>query len=178
MKIISNIYRYLVLSLASPYRRAGLIRKYMGGVKIGNNCCILDFKAFGSEPYLIEIGDNVRITSGVRFITHDGGIWVLRNNKMLHNADIFGKIKVGNNVHIGINSIIMPGVTIGDNVVIGCGAIVTKDIPSNSVAVGVPARVIESIDEYYNKVKNKCDFTKNLSYEEKRKYLVKKYGEK
>ena len=79
-------------------------------------------------------------------------MWVLRNMKKLENADYFGKIKIGNNVHIGMNVIVMPGVTIGDNVVIGCGAIVTKNIPSNSVAVGVPAKVIESIDEYYEKV--------------------------
>lgn len=70
----------------------------------------------------------------------------------------------------------MPNVHIGNNCVIGAGAVVTKDIPDNSVAVGVPARVIESIEEYENKVTQKCDYTKQLTYEEKKKYLMKKYN--
>ena len=57
----------------------------------------------------------------------------------------------------------MPGVNIGDNVIIGCSSVVSKDIPSNSVGVGVPAKVIESIDEYYNKVV----FTKDMSLAKK-----------
>lgn len=70
----------------------------------------------------------------------------------------------------------MPGVTIGCNTVIGVGSIVTKDIPPNSVAVGVPCRVIKSIDEYYEKYKDKVDFVKSLSSSEKEQYLIKKFG--
>jgi len=166
--IIQNIfYKHCSFS-----KRSQLLKKK--GVKIGANSEIYPDVDFGSEPYLVSLGDNVRVTQGVKFITHDGGVWVLRNLKKLPNADKFGTINIGSNVHIGINSIIMPGVTIGDNCVIGCGAIVTKDIPSNSVAVGSPARVIENIDEYYDKIKDKCDFTKNLSYQEKKEYLSKK----
>lgn len=131
---------------------------------------------FGSEPYMITIGNHVRITNGVRFVTHDGGVWVLRDLG-LKNADIFGKIIIGDNVHIGWNAIIMPNVNIGNNCVIGAGAVVTKSIPDNSVAVGVPARVIESIDEYYIKAQNKCVYTKNMSWEKKKEYLIKKFGE-
>lgn len=131
---------------------------------------------FGSEPYLIELGDNVRITNGVRFVTHDGGLWVLRNlGKIDISVGKFGKIKVGSNTHIGWNAIIMPGVTIGSNCIIGCGAVVTKDIPDNSVAVGVPARVIETIDEYYEKVMLNHDLINPNDENKKREYLVKKY---
>lgn len=144
------------------------------GGGIGKNCQVFPNVEFGSEPYLITIGDNVRITNGVRFVTHDGGLWVLRNLG-LEGADSFGRITVGNNVHIGWNAIIMPGVTIGNNCVIGCGAVVTKDVPDNSVAVGVPAKVIETIDEYMEKQKEKCVFTKKMTSEEKKKYLL---GEK
>ena len=63
-----------------------------------------------------------------------------------------GDIVVGDNVYFGLRSMIMPGVTIGDNVIIGAGSIVTKDIPSNSVAVGVPAKVISTKENYINKV--------------------------
>ena len=145
------------------------------GVKIGEHCSIASNVQFGSEPYMITIGDHVRLTENVKFTTHDGGLWVVRELKEEYkNADIFKPIVIGNNVHIGVNSIIMPGVTIGNNVIIGCGAVVTKDIPDNSVAVGVPARVIETVDEYIEKNKDKYIDTKNLSAEEKRKILEKK----
>ena len=151
--------------------RAKIMREK--GAKIGKGCEIYPSVNFGSEPYLVEIGDYVRLTSGVKITTHDGGLWVLRHNGKLEDADRFGKVKIGNNVHVGIDTIIMPGVTIGDNVIIGCGAVVTKNIPSNSVAVGVPAKVIESIDDYHNKVKKDVVCTKTMTPEEKRKYLTK-----
>ncbi|MBE5747104.1 MAG: acyltransferase [Clostridiales bacterium] len=142
------------------------------GMKIGSGCEIYSSANFGSEPYLITVGDHVRINSGVKFVTHDGGVWVLRGMKEeLKNVDMFGRITVGNNVHIGTDAIIMPGVTIGNNCIIGCGAIVTKSIPDNSVAVGVPARVLESIEEYEAKNADKFMYTKGMSREEKAKYL-------
>ena len=144
------------------------------GLVIGKDCYIHSRVDFGSEPYLIKIGDHVRLTAGVRFITHDGGVWVFRHNEEDKDIDVFGKITIGNNVHIGVNAIIMPNVTIGDNCVVGCGAVVTKDVPSNSVVVGVPARVIETIDEYYKKVKTKSVNTHSLSFDKKREFLTKK----
>ena len=122
------------------------------------------------------MGNHVRVNSGVQFVTHDGGVWVLRKYLKQNDADkidLFGRIKIGNNVHIGTNAIIMPGVNIGDNCIIGCGAIVTKDIPSNSIAMGIPAKVIESLDDYINKNMHKFDYTKHLSPEGKRAYLIK-----
>lgn len=62
------------------------------GGKLGVDCEIYPDVEFGSEPYMITIGNHVRITNGVRFVTHDGGVWVLRNLG-LENADIFGKLK-------------------------------------------------------------------------------------
>ena len=168
---MNSIIKKIKFKTCGYEERAKLLREM--GVKIGDGCEIYPSVSFGSEPYLIELGDNVRLTAGVKITTHDGGLWVLRNLKgeKFKKADRFGKVKIGDNVHIGIGSIIMPGVTIGDNVVIGCSAVVTKDIPSNSVTVGVPAKVIESIDEYYEKVKDKVVFIKNMGSEEKKKYL-------
>ena len=70
---------------------------------------------------------------------------------------------------------IMPGVTIGDRVVIGAGAIVTKDIPSNSVAVGVPAKVIKTADEYLEKIKKESLHLGNLKGQEKDRALMEYY---
>lgn len=149
------------------------------GLSFGKNLDICGHVSFGSEPFLISLGDNVRITEGVSFITHDGGVSVLRNLYSENSLDdVFGRIVVGNNVHIGINTTIMPNVKIGNNVVIGCGSIVTHDIPDNCVAAGCPARIIESLEEYKAKVDKKAVKTKCLSFKEKKEFLEKKYSTK
>jgi len=174
MSAFKRLYNKIEWRLAKGEKVCEILRKR--GMKIGKNCELYKDVLYPGEPYLCSFGDNVRVTSGVKFITHDGGVWVCRNNGQLTDADVFGKIIVGNNVHIGVNAIIMPGVTIGNNVVIGCGAVVTRDIPDNSIAVGVPAKVIESYDEYLEKLSSKCDYTKHMSYEEKKKYLIDKFS--
>lgn len=145
------------------------------GARIGSGSEIYSSANFGSEPYLIEVGDNVRINSGVQLITHDGGLWVVRHlHENMKDVDLFGRIKIGNNVHIGTNAIIMPGVVIGSNCIIGCGAVVTHDVLDNTIVGGVPARKIETIDEYITK--NKCfyEHTKNMTRDDKKKYLLSK----
>ena len=91
--------------------------------------------------------------------------------------DMMAPIRVGNNVYIGSGAYIMPGVTIGDNCIIGAASVVTKDIPANSVAVGIPARVIKTIDEYYeNAVKRGRLYpTAQMSADEKKLYLKNKF---
>ena len=138
------------------------------GVKIGKECSIATHK-FGSEPYLIEIGDNVQITNDVRFFTHGGG-WVFRQKDP--EFDTFGKIKIHNNVYIGNGTMILPGVIIGNNVVIGAGSIVTKSIPDNVVVAGNPARIVCTIDDFFDKANRYNVKTKLLGQIEKRAYLL------
>ncbi|MBT1191862.1 acyltransferase [Rhodococcoides kroppenstedtii] len=112
----------------------------------GKNVKLTGWPNFGSEPFLISIGNDVTISSHVSFVTHDGGTRVLRRrNPGLH---VYGRIVIGNNCFIGMRTIILPGVTIGDDVVIGAGSVVTKDVPSRSVAAGVPCRVLKNLDDY------------------------------
>lgn len=131
---------------------------------------------WSTEPWIITLGNNVHITDGVKFITHDGGTLLFRNK--IPDLEITKPIVVGNDVYIGNNVIILPGVTIGNNVVIGAGAVVSKDIPDNSVAVGVPARVIKTADEYLEKLKNESLHLGHLKGQEKDKALMKYYGYK
>ena len=84
------------------------------------------------------------------------GYFVNRTQRLI----VLAPIVVGNNVFVGSDSLILPGVTIGDNVVIGAGSVVSKDIPSDCVAVGVPAKPIKSISEYASKVVAHSDKTK------------------
>lgn len=172
MNAISLLYKYIkniYLRFYNAYDPIGYARKI--GVKIGNNCRLIDV-SFGSEPYMIEIGNHVSI-SNARLITHDGGVWVFREAEP--EIDLFGKIIIGNNVFIGSGAIIMPGVTIGDNVVIGAGSVVTRDVPSDSVVAGVPAKLIKGIKEYQGKCMQNIDYTKNMTSNQKRDYLIKKY---
>lgn len=67
---------------------------------------------------------------------------------------------------------------IGNNCIIGAGAVVTKDVPDNPVVAGIPAHVIETVEEYKTKVCEKFDFTKRYSKEDKREYLLNKYQKK
>lgn len=142
------------------------------GLTIGEGCEILNGFDFGSEPYLVKIGDKVRM-AGVKITTHDGCVWVLRHLRPERYAesDKFGKVEIGDNRHIGMNAMIMPGVTIGSNCIIGTEAIVTRDIPDGSVAVGVPARVIESIWDYEAKNSGSFLSTKSCSWDEKRRVV-------
>lgn len=108
---------------------------------------------FGTEPWAITIGDNVYVTAGAQFVTHDGGTLILRSREP--TLEWTSPIVIGDNVYIGLETMILPGVTIGDNVIIGARSLVTKDIPSNSVAAGHPARVIKSLDQYFEEMRQK-----------------------
>jgi len=149
------------------------------GLKVGKNC---DFVSpgpnFGSEPYLIEIGDNTTVSFDVAFVTHDAGTRVLRNlatNDKEKQTVIYGKIVVGNNCFIGCRTTVLPGVKIGDNCIIGAGSVVNRDIPANSVAAGVPCKVICTLDEYKEKHKDDFLYMVKLPYEQKKKFLLDLY---
>jgi acetyltransferase-like isoleucine patch superfamily enzyme len=131
---------------------------------------------FGSEPWLISMGDNVHIAGGVSFVNHDGGVLILRHK--YPSLEITKPIEIKDNVYIGMNSIIMPGVKIGNNVIIGAGSVVNKDIPDNSVFAGVPAKFIKSIDDYLVKCKKDSLGMGHLSREEKAIELKKFFLEK
>lgn len=149
------------------------------GVKIGAGNNFLDHPNFGSEPYLISIGNHNRISFDCTFITHDGGRLVL---DYLYPEDgpflKFGTIEVGNNNFIGARVIINPGIKIGDNCVIAAGSIVTKNIPSGEVWGGVPAKRIMSIEEYKKKlIGNKDKFELNAFKKDKRSELIRVLSE-
>ena len=145
------------------------------GVKIGNNCRFSS-NDFGSEPFLITLGDDVSVGIEVSFITHDGAVALLR--KMFNNPrlDYFAPINVGNNVFIGNRSIILPGVTIGDNVIIGAGTVVTRDIPSNAIAIAPAMKCISNGIEIYKERVHECIETKGLSGLERECLIKEKCG--
>ena len=175
MSVFIDLIKKIQKLVSSNEQYIKILRKE--GISIGEGCTINKDVVFGTEPYLISIGNNVRVTLGVKFITHDGGLFVPRNLGLIDKkADKIGKIKIGNNVNIGWNAIIMPGVTIGNNVIIATGSIVVKDVPDGTVVAGVPAKKIETIEEYVEKNKEKVLLTKHMKPIEKEKYLLDYFG--
>ena len=168
---MNKIYAY-ILSRLNPLKHAKKI-----GVNVGENVHFTARVSWGSEPYLINIGDNTKFSQNVVFTNHDGAVNVLRNLYDIKDADIVKPIKIGKNCFIGINVTILFGTNIGDNVIVGAGSIVTSDLESNSVYAGVPAKRICSIEEYYEKNKKYLLPTKNMNPKQKKEFLIKKYYE-
>lgn len=122
------------------------------GMKVGknfermNNVLIDD-----SHAWLIEIGDNVTLAPRVHLLAHDA------STKKFLNYTKIGRLTIGDNVFVGAETVVLPGVTIGDNVIIGANSTVTHDIPDNTVAVGSPARVLCSLEDYLAKEKARME---------------------
>ena len=168
MKLVGLIKEKIECFMADEYSICEFYRKK--GVQIGKNCRIYN-NHFGGEPYLIKIGDHCTITTGVKFITHDGGCWIFREE--CPNLQKFGTIEIKDNCVIGENAIIMPNVSIGPNSIVAAGAVVTEDVPPNTIVAGVPARKIKSIEEYKaERLNDKFAMSVPTTEREKRKFLT------
>jgi len=167
-RLISKIKSYFIL-----YFQGGVAYAKHLGVKIGENCRIYT-TYFGSEPFLITIGNNVTITSGVKFLTHDGSTWLMRDQK--GRRFYYAPIEVKNNVFIGVNSIIMPGIKIEDRVIIAAGSVVTKSVPSGVVVAGIPAKIIGKYDDIERRMLesyvSEQDIDKSISYKSRIEKIV------
>lgn len=169
---LKGLYRAVyskIIGIVNPVKYAKKI-----GVNMKGNCHIYGKVYWGSEPWIITLGENVYITDGVKFITHDGGTLLYR--KFVPDLEITKPIVVGDDVYFGNNVILLPGVTIGNNVVIGAGAVITKDVPDNSLVVGVPGRVIKTADEYFEKLQKESLHLGHLKGKEKDDALKKHFN--
>ncbi|MCB9411278.1 MAG: acyltransferase [Actinobacteria bacterium] len=129
---------------------------------------------FGSEPWMVSLGDRVYVTSGVLFVTHDGGTLVLRHEEP--TLEWTAPISVGNDVYIGVRSIIMPGVSIGDRVIIGANSVITKSVPNDCVVAGVPGRVVRNYSEYRDAMNEKSLNCGHLTGDDKAQVIARMYG--
>ena len=120
------------------------------GLVIGENFYIQDGVYIDpAHCWHIKMGNNVTLATKVQILAHDA------STKFFLGYTRVSNVTIGNNVFIGVGTIVLPGVTIGNNVLIGVGSVVSRDIPDNSVAVGNPARVIKTLDEYLNREKGR-----------------------
>ena len=144
-----NWLKEFVYRLRGEYTTEKLISM---GMTVGKNFkrmngVILD----PSHCWLIGIGDHVTLAPRVHILCHDA------STKQFLGYTKIGRVTIGNNVFIGAESVVLPGVTIGDNVIIGANSTVTHDIPPGFVAAGAPARIICSLEEYLSKEKSRME---------------------
>ena len=141
--LMSKIYRFFFpIDEATKYKRMG--------VKIGANCNIQNEVMIDYSHYwLITIGDNVTLAPRVHILAHDAS-----TKKSLGYTKI-GRVVIGDNVFIGAGTVVLTNVNIGANSIIGAGSVVSSDVLAGSVAVGCPAKVICSVNEYYERQKAK-----------------------
>ncbi len=170
LKLLIRLKKLIAIRAYDEYSIADFYRQEFG-VTIGANCRIMSkhLDLFGSEPYLISIGNNVTITEDVKFISHDGGVGIFR--KEIPGLNVFGRIVIKDNCFIGVNSVLMPNIVIGPNAVVGAGAVVTKDVPENTVVTGVPAKPLMSIQEYKDKALQKGLIILNTDIDKQEKIL-------
>ncbi|MGE6203825.1 acyltransferase [Guptibacillus hwajinpoensis] len=141
--MISNKLKWIIKNIIGETTTDRLIKR---GLTVGDNFsrqgeCFID----NSHCWLIDIGSNVTFSKRVIVLAHDAS-----TIKLLGYVKV-GKVKISDNVFVGANVTILPGVTIGKNSIIGAGSVVTKDIPANVVAAGNPAEVMCEIEEYRKK---------------------------
>jgi acetyltransferase-like isoleucine patch superfamily enzyme len=136
--------RRLIAFLLRHLRGGDVAARFLGA-RVGTGCRIIT-RGLGTEPWLISIGDRVTIATDVLLMTHDGATWLVRDDRGRRYK--YGRVEIGNDVFIGAQSVIMPGVRIGDRVVVGAGSVVTKSVPSGAIVAGVPAKIIGRFDDY------------------------------
>lgn len=144
---------------------ASYLKKW-GGIKAMGRHCYISRDVVIPDPYLLRIGDNVRMT-GCTVFGHDGSVNMI-NRAFGTKLDNVGPVEIGSNVFIGYRAIVMPNVRIGNNVIVGAGAVVTRDVPDNSLVAGAPARRVCSLDDVVSKLREKNQSFPWLSVIEKR----------
>lgn len=164
MNIISRAIEFYWRFLKSPEEYARHI-----GVSIGSHCFIAT-REWGSEPYLVSVGNNVQVTRGVAIHCHGGGNAI---RWKIPDFDSFGKVVIEDWAYIGSFSQIMPGVTIGKGAIVAAGSIVTKSVTPYTVVGGNPAKYICTTEEYINRnIRYNLHIHNVYTGKEKREFLL------
>ena len=119
-----------------------IVKRHLGLHSMGDGCQI-QMNVSITDPAYVKLGSNVHLT-GCTLFGHDGAVNMLKQAYGIV-LDKVGKIDIRDNVFVGHQAIIMPGVTIGPDAIVAAGAVVTQDVPPGSIVGGIPARQISSV---------------------------------
>jgi len=164
MKIKVTYYFFKFLIKPLVYTNHRLYMKFYNrllhhvGIKINGTPRFIAYSVKFDDFALITLGDRLVISSKVIFLTHDYSFTsslISIGEKPETDIGLLGPITIGDNVFIGINSILLPGTTIGNNVIIGAGSVVRGKVPDYSIISGNPALVIGDIRQHAKKLKHK-----------------------
>lgn len=145
---LRGLYRRLCRPDGSDW--AALMKRHGDLHAIGDDCFIVPNVTI-TDPAHVRLGNNVWL-SGCTLFGHDGSVTMLRRAYGL-KLDRVGKIDIRDDVFVGHQAIVMPGVTIGPNAIVAAGAVVTRDVPPGTVVGGVPARAIGRVDDLVERVR-------------------------
>ena len=149
---LSGLYRRVCRPMGQEW---ALYLKRHGRLYAMGEGCVIQTNVTFTDPQHVRLGSNVSLT-GCTLFGHDGAVAMIKRFTGLA-LDSVGKIDIRDNVFIGHQAIVMPGVTIGPNAIVGSGAVVTRDVPPNSVVAGMPARRVCSIDDYISRKRAQTD---------------------
>lgn len=162
-----RLLQTIALYIKKGKRRNDFLQRVMGGC--GENVSFFP-RIMPLYPELIKFHNNIVIASNVSFITHDAIHAVLNRGGYGDFSEAIGCIEIMDNVFVGTNTTILYGVRIGQNCIIGANSLVNKDLESNGVYAGIPARKICSFEDFVGKRKNlttaKIEISQHLSSEE------------
>ena len=147
------------------------------GAEIGEGVEIFgaNLFTFGSEPYLVSIGNQVTISHNVDFITHDGAMRIARARHP--GAYLYGRIHVADDCFLGAHCVLLLGTRVGAGSVIGSGSIVTGEIPPGVVAIGAPAKPVKTVEDYIQSKRHLWVDTGGLTRDAKRELLIRQLPE-
>ena len=164
-KQIKLVELKMLLFARTPYKRAEYLKKHKVFYRMGSRC-FYQPRLLPSEPFLVSFHDNVYISAGVRFITHDVSGAMLANHPLYKERIaeagcryFMDKIEILDNVMVGADAIIMPGVRIGPDAVVAAGSVVTKNVEKGEIVGGAPAKHIGS---FYDLAEKRIELFKTM----------------
>lgn len=166
-QILKNFYYRKIKKWDPSQIRCHHLRRC--GTSVGERCFIFSDFVETTEPYLVTIGDDVMIADGVRFASHDASACYYIPGA----SDLYGRINIGNRCFLGMNVVVLPGVTLADNCIVGAGSVVTRSfLEPGSVIAGNPAKKICTVEELREKNEQYALNTWGKTFQEKKEYLL------